>query len=1135
MRATERFSVKAALVVHLGVCASFAFGQSNDVEQAVTLWSIGTSDNSTAEFALATGEYSKYRAPGCFVVGESDPAEDWPYVQPGTIDGGWAPGTPQTFEAWFGLAAPPQTACRVLLDFVDTHSVDPPKLRVRVNDATWEYQTPHGAGDASVFGDPAQGREHLIVIDIPVEALRAGDNVLAVTTLEGSWVLWDALSFEAPRGTAIASLQGGTEVLGVESKSEPAILRLADGPAQPVSLSIRHLGTALEATLQIGDAAPRAISLRAGTQMVQALVPPVTQPTMTEVVVRRAPDKLAPGTTEVVIRSTGRELARAELVLQPVRKREIHLIHQTHLDIGFTHTQDEVLRRQVEYLRLAMQYIDETKDYPEGARFVWHPEGMWAVDEFMRIASDEEKARFVDACRRQQIHLDVLYAQAMTGMYTEEEIFELMGAAKRFEADYGVQIDSAMQSDVPGYTWGLAAALGHHGVEYMSIGPNHFHRMGYTFDWGDKPFWWVSPSGKHRILFWMCGDGYAYFHGHALDESNIFNYLEGLERKEYPYEMALMRYCIGGDNGPPRRELSDFVKEWNEKYVTPTLVIARNSGALKEFGRRYGDELEVVSGDFTPYWEDGSASTSMATGVNRRSCEELAQVQKLWAMINPGLKLSRDFDRAWTKMIMYDEHTWGAHNSISQPDGAFAVQQDRYKQQFAFDGAALTRRLLEQVTGTASTAAPKVIDVHNTSSWARDDLVVLTPEQSAAGDRVRDAEGSLVPSQRLASGALAFRALQVPPLGSRRYSLEAGAAHSTGRSRATEFSLTNEHITLRINPDTGAIQSLRHVSIDAELVDQKRGVGLNDYLYILGRDPAQNRLTIEGGVVVHVEDPGPLVATLRVESDAPGCKRLIRRIRLVDGFDHVELLNTTDKLMERRPEGLYFNFPFDIPDATARVDVPWAVVEVEKDQMQGANRNYFCVQRFVDLSGSDYGVTWVPIDAPMVQFDPINIAAAGGRQSWRTHIDPDAYLHSWTMNNHWETNYKADQEGLISFAYAIRPHGGGYDAASVQRFGRAICQPLLAVAGDPKTPLASSLLQVSGDGVVVTNVRPTRDGRGLTVRLFNTADGPRSAGLKWRSPYSESWLSNPMEEKLAPMPDTLNLERFEIMTLRLER
>ena len=435
-------------------------------------------------------------------------------------------------------------------------------------------------------------------------------------------------------------------------------------------------------------------------------------------------------------------------------------------------------------------------------------------------------------------------------MYTEEELFELMGAAKRFEEEYGVPIDSAMQSDVPGYTWGLASALAHHGVNYLSVGPNPGHRHGAPFAWGDKPFWWVDPSGQHKVLFWMAGKGYWSFHGrpigHRLAPQTIFDYLDALEKKGYPYDMVLIRYDIGGDNGPPNPVLPDVVKEWNEKYAYPRLIIARNSDVLKEFATRYGDQIPVVTGDFTPYWEDGSASTSLATSVNRRACEKIAQAQILWAMLNPGLELHDRFDAAWTKLIMYDEHTWGAHNSISQPDHPFAIRQDEYKQAFAFDGSRMTDALLADVTQHLGKTGSNVIDVYNTASWSRDGLVLVGTDESAAGDLVKDDQDRPVPSQRLASGELAFVARDVPAFGARRYTLHAGDAHRAGSAEAIDLRLTNGLVSLEIDPQTGAINTLRHQAIDNDLVDTQEAPGLNDYLYIIGRDAGKNRLDRSG-------------------------------------------------------------------------------------------------------------------------------------------------------------------------------------------------------------------------------------------------------------------------------------------------
>lgn len=51
----------------------------------------------------------------------------------------------------------------------------------------------------------------------------------------------------------------------------------------------------------------------------------------------------------------------------------------------------------------------------------------------------------------------------------------------------------------------------------------------------------------------------------------------------------------------------------------------------------------------------------------------------------PVLFLDGEFAAAWRNVILYDEHTWGAHNSISEPDLAFVKGQWAIKQRFALD------------------------------------------------------------------------------------------------------------------------------------------------------------------------------------------------------------------------------------------------------------------------------------------------------------------------------------------------------------------------------------------------------------------------------------------------------------------
>jgi len=999
-----------------------------------------------------------------------------------------------------------------------------------------------------IFSDRSDFSSVIRTIDVDHVNKPIGITFVRFKPVTARYVRWQVTSISQH------TCQGGTEITfftaddpeptpkrtSINAHPCPALIRKDGRLLEPLLVTINYpYAESTDATLEVTGNQPQTLLLQTGPQTIELLLPAVK--TEKSVNLKLTVDE--------------NTVAQGQAILRPVRPWEIHLVHQTHLDIGFTHTQEDVLKLQVAHLKTALEYIDRTKDYPPDAQFKWHPEGMWAVEEFLRTASADERTRFIEACRKGQIHIDALYAQAMTGMYNDEELFELVGVAKRFEKKYGVPVVSAMQSDVPGYTWGLATVLANCNVPYLSVGPNWFaigdgsnyfkgnnivgntFRGGRVFHWADNPFWWVDPSGKHKVLFWMTGWGYSGFHldRSAISPEKVFAYLDYLQNKGYPYDMVMWRYGIGVDNGPPSDRLSDIIKAWNEKYVSPHLVLTNNSTVMKTFAARFGEKLPVVRGDFTPYWEDGCASTSRATGVNRRACEKIVQTQILWSMLDPKLKLQEQFDQAWHKMIMYDEHTWGAYNSITAPDEPFAMQQDRYKQAYAFDGKKLTYALLTDVTKTNSQPGSGTIDVYNTASWPRSGLVLISRSQSTRGDLVKNDQDKEIPSQRLASGELAFVAPNVPALGARRFTIHAGMAHSAGSARAADTKISNSLLTLEIDPQTGSIRSLLHKDISSDLVDSTQQSGLNDYLYILGRDAAKNNQHIKGPVRVTVEDPGPLVATLCIESDAPGCKKLTRRVRVVDGFDYVELTNTTEKLKEYNPEGVYFGFPLKIPDAVSRIDVPWAVVQVDKDQLPGANRNFYCVQRWIDLSNDKYGLTWITLDAPMLQYDPIKIAPVFGTEYWRESFKPGSYFYSWVMNNHWECNYKAYQQGEITFHYVLWPHASGYDPVRAERCGRGICQPLLAIQADPEQPVTEPLLKLEGQGVVITSIRPSRDGSALMVRLFNTSDSDRQVKLHWNRPVGATWLSNPMEEKKAPLSAAPKLAQFEVVTLRVEQ
>ena len=1105
------------ILLMLLFCASMA---GPAVGQDKLLWEIGKADNNTAEFALGPDRSNQYSVTFphdvLFVAGQSDPKQDWSYIQPGPADA-WAGGKSHTFTILFSLkTAPVEGKAELVLDLVDTHSSRPPKIQIRINDASFVRDLPRGAGDASVHGQPDKGREHRLVIGFPAQTLRVGNNHVTITSLEGSWILYDQVTLSAPSGIQTGPVEPASKLLGVHG--QPYLVKRDDGRLyQPVLASVLHVGEPVEAVVVVNGAESVGQSLEPGFKVIEALAPAVERPTPVEVDVRVA----------------GKSLGKQTLTIEPVRKWEVWLLHHSHVDIGYTHVQTEVERKHWQYFQQVIELARKTADYPDGSRFKWNAEVLWAVDSFLRQASPEDRQAFGDAVKKGWIGLDALYGNELTALCRSEELVRLVDFAQVLRQRFDVAIDSAMITDVPGYTWGIVPVLAQSGVKYFSVGPNRGHRIGYTLStWGDKPFYWESPSGKESILCWVAGEGYSFFHSGRLDGGRLYDYLKRLADFQYPYDMVQLRYSIGGDNGPPDPDLSDFVKDWNAKYAYPRLVVATTTEMFREFERRYGSRIPKARGDFTPYWEDGAGSSAAETAINREAAERLVQTETLWAMLDPASYPAEQFREAWRNVVLYDEHTWGAHCSITEPESDFTKAQWKIKQAFALNADLQSRNLLTNAIAGHRTSAKEItaVDVFNTSSWMRTDLVLLPKGLTVAGDVVKDTDGQAVKSQRLSTGELAFLARDVAPFSAKRYTFRAGQVSTSGNTLAQGDSLSNGVITLKVNDKTGAIESLKWKGLDAEFVDGKAGLGLNDYFYVAGRDP--NAPQRNGPVKITVKERGPLVASLLVESDAPGCNKLSRELQVIDGIDRVDLINIIDKKNIYRQEAVHLAFSFGVPDAVMRMDTPWAVVRPETDQLPGACKNYFTVQRWVDVSNENHGVTWATVDAPLVEVGAITCDPRGKTVGWIETLKPSTTLYSYVMNNYWETNYKAGQEGPTTFRYSIEPHRL-FDAGRAARFGAERSQPLIAVPVEASAAVRQSILSVEPAGVIMTAFRPTSDGNAWIVRLYNTGPQAQKAALSWAKPVPQKvWLSDFAEKEVSPLVEPIEMAPYEIVTLR---
>ena len=1116
----------SAGVLGIAIVELLAWAKEHQDSSAV-LWRIGETDGDNAEFALAPRGWGQYESDGFYVVGSSDPRKDWPYAHPGPSDA-WAGARSHTFVVLFGLATAPTAGdCRLAVHLLDTHSSGPPTARIEINGKSFERSLPAGAGDASVNGEPAKGARRTLEIAFPAETLKAGDNEILITSLRGSWMLYDSVELIASERLALIDVQSRTLI---EQARPMRALEDRDGRmVQPVTVSVRHFGDEADAQVRLGDGRPVPLRLAKGSQHVELAAPDVQTDTK----------------QTVIVAIDGKTVASREIVLKPVKKLTVYITPHSHTDIGYTEIQTAIEARQVQNLVDGIAAAKRTADYPEGARFVWNVEVLWAADLYLRRLDDQQRADFLDAVAKGQVVLNGMYLNELTGLCRPEELVRLFKYSTELAAKTGATIDSAMISDVPGYTWGTVTAMAQAGIRYFSVAPNYFDRIGTILrEWENKPFYWVGPDGRSKVLVWIPFWGYAMSHRYGKMSARLVeDFSDGLEKRNYPFDIAYVRWSGHGDNAVPDPAICEFVRDWNAKYAWPRFVICGTGEAFRAFETRYGDQLPHARGDWTPYWEDGAGSSALETAMNRASSDRLAQAEALFAMLRPAKYPTAAFEDAWNSVLLYSEHTWGAWCSVSEPERKETLEQWEIKRSYAEAADKQSRDLLDASLGNADTGGAKAIDVFNTTSWPRTELVTVPKSLSLGGDLVRDDKGRRVPSQRLASGELVFLAKDMPPFASRRYRVTEGQSHVASQAAAQGPTLTNGAVCLRVDEKTGGIVELMVKGVDGNFADTSEDEALNDYLYLIGDD--LKGLRHNDAVTIRTGEAGPLVASLVIESPAPGCKKLTRELRVVAGLDYVEIINTVDKerLQARSyharegKESVNFAFPFAVPDGEMLLDIPLGVMRPEADQMASACKNWFTVGRWADVSNADRGITWVTLDAPLLQVGGLTATLLNSQTDpnvWRACVEPTQTLYSWAMNNHWGTNYRAYQEGPTVFRFVLRPHRKA-DAAEASRFATGFSQPLLVAPAAGKSPAARPLLTVEPADVLVTCLKPSDDGRALIVRLFGASDQARSARLKWsgRKPAA-TFLSDTSERAGKSVSGPVDVPACGLVALRVE-
>jgi alpha-mannosidase len=643
-------------------------------------------------------------------------------------------------------------------------------------------------------------------------------------------------------------------------------------------------------------------------------------------------------------------------------------------------------------------------------------------------------------------------------------------------------------------------------------------------------------------------------------------FLQIYSRPEYKSDAVLV-YGTQVENTDLFPQQASMAEDWNKIYAYPRLGYSGFSEAIGYIARQFGDAIPVVRGDGGPYWEDGIISTTRSAVLERETEQRALAAEKfstISSLVNPRLQPEDEaLKRLWNNMVLYDEHTWGAAQSVSNPKSQETAEQWAIKEGFAIEAKKDVDYVLRR--GLAALADyiydPKgTLLVFNPLSWQRSGMVEMDLDKGL--ELVDAATNRAVPYEVLATGPayrrVRFLAQDVPSVGYKAYALKETKAESPTPQATAEGTMENQYYRVVLDPASGAVKSIFDKELNKELVNASSPYRFGQYLYVTGADQTPNRLVqyssvspvpelsihnASGGRLLSVTNQ-PFAVVARLESAGVNTPRIETEVILFNGQKKIEFINHVHKTEVYTKEGVYFAFPFAMEHPQFRYEIQNGFVDPSRDQLPGAGKEWFSVQHWVAAEQGDVAAALVPVDASLVALGDIV------RGIWPEEFGQrPGTIFSYVMNNYWDTNYAAGQGGDFTFRYVLTS-GNNLPPAYLSRLGREEMSPLEVdqITSQDKAinsprPLDSaqgSFLRVDQPNVVLETWKTAEDADGTILRFVEVAGKESNVDVQTPLLNVESaWMSDALERKQGPLSVSshgfrFSVKPFQIVTVRLE-
>jgi len=777
---------------------------------------------------------------------------------------------------------------------------------------------------------------------------------------------------------------------------------------------------------------------------------------------------------------------------ETIKKRQFHIMGHAHLDMAWlwplAETWEVAERTFRSVINLQQEFPDLKFGHTSPILYEWIENHR--PDLFQQIQ---------EAVHHQNWEL-------LGGMWVEPEVNlvsgeslvrQLLYGQKYFQEKFGVISKVAWLPDSFGFSWPLPQLYEQAGIEYFVTGKLHWNDS-TKFPLG--AFWWQSPDGT-KLFTAMSPPNVA----GVMDTNPItmVNYAINWE-KQTGLQDSFWLPGVGDHGGGPSRDMWQVKHRWQHSDFFPKINTITAFNYLSNIKNQLLNKPENI-----PLWQNelylefhrGCYTTHADQKQQNRRCEGLLYEAEIWssiANIISQFTYPKDkLEKACKQVLLNQFHDILPGTSIPQ------VFVDANQ---AWDSVqTITQQIInEALEAIASqinfSSAPqenaKPIVIFNSLNWMRSEVICYAVESE--NWEIYDFKGNLLPSQITWEHQLCFLAIDIPSLGYRVFWLcpQKKLDVLVEQKKHSEFILENHYIKVKINPETGEIESIFDKNNQKEIL-QNSGNQLQFFedqgqywdAWNIDPDYAQHRLPNAILKSIEMLESGPIQQKIRVikqfnqsEFCQDYCLEInspILKIITQVNWQESHVLVKAAFPLTLNSDQIYYEIPCAAIARPTRPETPaekakWEVPALQWADLTDIEQNYGVSL----LNDSKYGYDGQPSQLRLTLLRSAE---------WP---DPQA------------------DKGLHQFTYSIYPHVGKWQTAKTVQRGYELNHPLWIFSPVKNTnllhnshkmslPLVHEFLNISADNLCVMALKQAEsDQQSWILRVYEWGGKVVELGFK---------------------------------------